>query len=126
MDFALIRKSIDVVKGCKPVTQDEMAVLLGIPVSSIRNWEQLIREPESAALNLYELVRLKNMEVIKAFVILACMRTYGKLKESQALLFLLAKLFHEEIERATYKDLFLKNNPNFALKQSLQTLQESL
>lgn len=126
MDFALIRKSIDVVKGFKPVSQDEMAVLLGIPVSSIRNWEQSTREPEAAALNLYELICLKNVEVIKAFVTLACMRTYSKLKESQALLRLLLKLFPEEPEYRAYRDLFLKNNPNFTLKKSLQILQESL
>lgn len=126
MDFAVIRKSIDVVKGSKPVTQDEMAILLGIPVGSIRNWEQRTREPETASVNLYELVYLKNGVVIKAFVTLACMRTYSKLKEFQALLSLLAKLFSEAVEYATYKDLFLKNNPNFALKQTLQTLQENL
>ena len=103
MDYKGIRKSLG-------LNQPEFAILLGVSVGSIRNWEQGQRNPESAGLTLYRLVAEKNNDVLCSLVELACRKQYKELEEIESLKKVITKIIKEKLLCSLMEISFLSSN----------------
>ncbi len=74
------------------LSQSEMAVLLGVSVSNITNWESGRRSAKGATETLYLLVETEDKQDILPLVRIACARKYMSLKEAVAAVRLSQKL----------------------------------
>lgn len=59
VDVAAVRRELN-------VTQEQFAALIGVPVNTLRNWEQHRRQPRGPALALLNAVRNDPEHVFKA------------------------------------------------------------
>jgi transcriptional regulator with XRE-family HTH domain len=103
MDYAGIRKSLK-------LTQLEMAALLVLSAQNIRNWEQGVREPDSAAKTLYELVESKNAEVLFLLATIAAKKKCKTIEEVKALLSVISKVVKDKLPRVMLQAAVIKYN----------------
>ena len=106
MDFVKIRKDLG-------LSQPEIAILFGIPLANIRNWEQGQRSPDSSVITLYKIVQTKDQQVLSAFVTIACQKRYYDIKEIKSLKRLVAKVINNSLLRGLLEVTFLGNNPQW-------------
>lgn len=98
MDFANIRNGLS-------ISQEELAILFGISVSNVRNWEQVRAKPNSAAITLYKLVEAKNQSTLMSLITVACQKKYDELEEIKTLKSLIAKLITSNLCRESLEAL---------------------
>lgn len=106
MNFASIRKSLG-------TSQSEIAILFGVPVANIKNWEQGLRGPDCAAITLYKLVVEKDQGVLVSMVTVACQKKYTELKDISALKRLITKIIKNSLQRSHLEVTILKSNPQW-------------
>jgi transcriptional regulator with XRE-family HTH domain len=106
VNFSNIRKDLG-------VSQAEIAILFGVSAASIRNWEQCIRDPESAAITLYKLVEEQDKDILVSMVSVACQRRYSELKDIQTLKRLITKVIKNKLLRSLFEVILLKSNSHW-------------
>ena len=106
MQFASIRRSLN-------LSQEELSILFGVPVGSIKNWEQSLREPDSAAITLYKMVVDKDQDVLVRMATIACQKKYTDLKDIGTLKKMIIKIVKNDLLRSLLEDMILKSNPQW-------------
>lgn len=109
MNYAAIRKSLK-------LSQVEFAIFFGVPVASIRNWEQGTREPNVCAITLYKLVDECEQDVVIGLMMIACKKKYANVREARAIKNLLRKVIDLPGVCAKAQAAFLRNNKHFSPK----------
>ncbi len=107
MNFTNIRNGLN-------ISQEELAILLGVSVKNIMNWEQSRSKPNSAAITLYRLIEGKNQSTLVSMVTIACQKKYKEFKDIQTLWGLISKLITSNLRRESLEILFLENNPQWS------------
>ena len=103
MDFVLVRNKLE-------LSQPEMAVLLGVPASTLKGWEQKRRTPDSAVMTLYRLlVDQKYENVIEAMLIVACEKRYVDISDVRSLLRVVERLVNKPTAGIMEVAILLKN-----------------
>ena len=110
MSVTKIRKSLG-------LSQTEIAILFGVSVGTVRNWEQGIRSPENSAITLYKLVRMKKKEVFICMVGIACEKKYKNLTEISSLLRLISKVIKDKVLCCELESILFKTNPRGKAKK---------
>jgi transcriptional regulator with XRE-family HTH domain len=106
MNYKQIRERIG-------LTQEEFAVLLGIPLPTIQNWEQGHRKNiDSAAVTLYRLIE-KGNPAIAELVLLACEKKYDNIHDALAVVRLIEKFIKNKSERGLTEVVLFSHNPHF-------------
>lgn len=106
MEFVKIRKSLG-------LSQIQLAILFGIPVGNIRNWEQSRRGPDASAIALYRVIKSKDQGVLEHMVVLASQEKYSELKEVTALKELIGKIIKNELLRSMLELRLLEVNSHW-------------
>ena len=117
MDFAGIRKSLHL-PNQEPLTQKEMAILLGTSVGSVRNWEQAARtSPSGTTITLYRILEKKDKGVLNAFISIAGTKQYEDMEDFQAYRSLITKVIKNKLERALLDMMPIASNSQFTPEQ---------
>ena len=110
MSATEIRKSLD-------LSQTEIAILFGISVGTVQNWEQGRRMPDDSAVTLYKLVRMKKKEVFICMVSIACEWKYDNLKDISSVLRLISKVIEDKTLCSELQSILFKTNPQGKAKK---------
>lgn len=95
--------------GFSKVSQAEMAVLLGIPVRNIQNWEQSRRVyVGSTTVTLYNLLSFPS--TLENLLTLACQKKYETQEEFFAVMRLIPKIVKDVDQQKEFLKLLNQNN----------------
>ncbi len=106
MNFASIRNGLN-------LSQAEISILFGVPAANIKNWEQGLRVPDSAAITLYKLAVEKDQGILVSMITVACQKKYTEQKEISALKRLITKIIKNDLQRSLLEVMILKSNPQW-------------
>lgn len=106
MKYVNIRKKLD-------LSQSEIGILFGVPLGSIKNWEQGLRSPDSAADTLYRLVEGNDYDTLSTLVHLASNKQYHDLKDIQTVKRLITKLVMDSTCRSLLELTLMNSNRQF-------------
>lgn len=105
MNFIDIRNRLN-------LSQEEIAILFGISVKNIMNWEQGRVKPDGSAITLYKLVEIKDKSVLIGMIEVACRGKYENPKDIKTLKSVIAKLITNSFLLESLENIFFKNNPH--------------
>jgi transcriptional regulator with XRE-family HTH domain len=111
MDFISTRNSYD-------LSQSELAILLGVPVANIQNWEQGRRtQIDSSTITLYELLNEVDEHVNLALLTIACKKHHPSLKDINTLKRVLKKIIKDPLQKSFLEAMLMTSNSQFTPEQ---------
>lgn len=92
-------------------SQLEMAILLGVPVQDLRDWESAKKEPDESVKALYQ--QAENTLLAFSLFSAACDRKYASIQEIKLVLSLIPRFTPDKLNRAILQMNLIKSNSHF-------------